>query len=311
LINVQSAGPQPTWHYAMYGMRVRSAFPLSGWPPIEKIGDLDVDISRAELSGPAVIGGPYSVRTLAEGGDLRIGVGGVGRYWATGGAHIRVDPDPAARSEDVELYLTGALMGAILHQRGVFPLHASCVALGGDAIAFAGDSGAGKSTLLAALGEAGATFVTDDTTVVAPENGNGLAVWPGPLRMKLDPRGLAALAREANDLKPAGGTRGKYQVPVRPTGDGNRPVPLRRIYLLAEGEGPPRVEPLEGLEAISAVVDATYFLGFATLLGLSSQIFRGAASVARHAKVAKLIRPRGLEFLPATIQLIQSEARRS
>jgi hypothetical protein len=294
----------------MYGMRVRSAFPLSGWPPVE-IGEFDVDISRADLAGPTVVGGPYSVRTLAEGGDLRLGVGGVGRYWATGGVHILVDPDPAARSEDVELYLTGALMGTILHQRGVFPLHASCVALGGAAIAFAGDSGAGKSTLLAALGEAGATFVTDDTTVVAPDTGSGVAVWPGPLRMKLDSRGLAALAREVSDLKPAGGTRGKYQVPVGLTGTWDRPVPLRRIYLLTEGEGPPRVEPLEGLEAISAVVDATYFLGFAALLGLSPQIFRAAASVAGHVKVAKLIRPRGLEFLPATIQLIESEARRS
>jgi hypothetical protein len=85
------------------------------------------------------------------------------------------------------------------------------------------------------------------------------------------------------------------------------PAPLHRVYILTDGDGPPRVERLTGLEAISALVDQTYLLASARDMGLSTQVFRLAATVARTLTVNRLVRPRGLEYLPDIAALIEHD----
>lgn len=301
-------GTEATHEVLMYGLRVRSDIELPDWP-VARGGEPDLRIRREPCPAPALEGEVHTARSFVEDGELRVVVVGVGRYAAVGGSVIRVDPEPDARAEDVRLYLTGALLGAILHQRGAFPLHASCVAIDGLGVAFAGRSGAGKSTLVAALVREGAAFVTDDVCVMTGLGTGEVGVWPGVARLRLDDRGLSALPARPERLEPAGGTRGKFQVPVAPAGR-PAPVPLRRIYLITDGEGPPRVEPLAGLDAVSAVVEETYFLSFAAALGLSGQVFRLAGLVARAVQVSRLVRPRGLQHLASVTGLIRADAAR-
>jgi hypothetical protein len=222
-----------------------------------------------------------------------------------------MDPDPDARAEDIRLYLTGAMIGAILHQRGAYPLHASAVALPGlgGAVGFAGRSGAGKSTMVAALVRRGATLVSDDICVMDPAARGGLTVWPGAARVKLDRTGLGAVSGPVSDLDSAGGNRGKFHLPVESDLSPDAPVPLTRVYLLADGEGSPRVERLVGLDAVSALVDDTYLLPTARVLGLIPQVFSLAARVAQTLPVCRLVRPRGLEHLSATAELVEQDAR--
>jgi len=293
----------------MYGLRVKSELDLPGWPTLT-VDEPDVTIRQEVCSAPDVKGEPYTARLLVEAGELKLVVLGVGRYCASGGSLIRVDPDAGAKGEDLRLYLTGAMLGTILHQRGAFPLHASCVALNGVGVALAGRSGSGKSTLVAAMVNRGASFVTDDIAVVVSLGAEGgFAVWPGAARVKLDQIGLAALPSPFRNLEPAGGTRGKFHVPMNSPTDWTSPVPLSRIYLLTYGEGPARVERLTGLDAISAVVDETYFLTYARAMGLTAQVFQLAATVARILPVMRLIRPRGLEHLPAVVDLLELDGR--
>lgn len=61
-------------------------------------------------------------------------------------------------------------------------LHASCIDVGGTAIAFAGLSGAGKSTLAAALATAGHGFISDEVTAV---DGDGhVAAYHRPVGLR-------------------------------------------------------------------------------------------------------------------------------
>ncbi len=299
-----------TRDYWIYGLRVRSGFDLPGWP-LATPGAPDVLVLREPVVAPEWDGEPYTARSEVEGGEFTLTVGGVARYAARGGSSILVDPEPAARGEDLRLYLTGVMMGTILHQRGALPLHASCVALpGAGGVGFAGRSGAGKSTLVAALVRRGAAFVSDDLCVMAPPVAGQLRVWPGAARLKLDEAGLGPLRGPVSALEPAGGNRGKYHLPVATPFDQASPVPLDRVYLLTDGEGPPRVERLGGLDAVSALVDQTYFLTYAHALGLTSQVFTLAASVARSLPVFRLIRPRGLEHLPEVAAQVEEAAGR-
>ena len=295
----------------IYGLSVRSDIELPEWPSLRS-SDPDVTIRAEPHESSEFQGEPYSSRGVLSEGRIAIEVLGVGRYSASGGSLIRVAAEPGAKPEDVRLYLLGAMMGVILHQRGLFPLHASCVALNGNGVAFAGRSGAGKSTLVASMVRRGASFVTDDICVMAPPvNGGGVGVWPGSARVKLDEIGLASTPGSISDLAPAGGNRGKYHLPVESTTDWTRPIPLRSVYLIRDGEGAPRLERLSGLEATAALVEETYYLSYAAALGLTPQVFRLAADLARSVSVSRLVRPRGLEHLPKVLDMIERDAAES
>jgi hypothetical protein len=205
------------------------------------------------------------------------------------------------------------MFGVVLHQRGVYALHASCVAIDGVGLAFAGPSGSGKSTLVAALLRRGATFVSDDICALALDPPAAPRVWPGASRLKLDLPGMSALDTALDTapptLEPAGGDRGKYHVPVPATAGGTSPVPLSHVFLLGFGDGDVRVEPLRGLYAVSALIDETYLLGMAAALGRSEELFRKAADVSRTLTVSRLVRPHGLAHLDAVIDRIEVAAR--
>jgi serine kinase of HPr protein (carbohydrate metabolism regulator) len=67
------------------------------------------------------------------------------------GRSIVVQPNPEASRVEIETFLMGTIAGILLHQRGIMPLHGSCVEINDAAIALTGPSGRGKSTLAAAL----------------------------------------------------------------------------------------------------------------------------------------------------------------
>jgi len=64
--------------------------------------------------------------------------------------------------EDVAAYLLGPVLGLVLRLRGITCLHASAVAFGNCAVAFAGSERAGKSTTAAALARRGHAVLSDD-----------------------------------------------------------------------------------------------------------------------------------------------------
>jgi hypothetical protein len=258
---------------------------------------------------PTFDGDLYTTRSTFGEDEFELEVRGVARYKATQGSRITVAPEPGAKPEDVRHYLTGAMFGVILHQRGIFPLHASCVAIDGSGVAFAAGSGKGKSTLVAALLRRGAAFVSDDLCALTPDDSGQFRVWPGSPRLKLDGATVSGFDLAPATLEPAGGARGKFHLPVSAAPTLCASTPLSRVYLLAFGEGEPRLEPLTGLDAISALLDQTYLLVYAGETGQSPQIFRIIAELSRTVTISRLIRPHGFEHIDAVLDLIERDVR--
>jgi len=88
--------------------------------------------------------------------------------------------------------LLGRVLGNILRLQGQIVLHASAVAIDGQAFLFMGQQGSGKSTLAAALIARGERLLADDLAVLTVKDAR-FVVQPGPTRLRLWPTSLKML----------------------------------------------------------------------------------------------------------------------
>ncbi len=93
-----------------------------------------------------------------------------------------MDLAPSSDHDEVRAYLLGAVFGALCHQRGITPLHASAIDVADGCVAFVGASGAGKSTLVAALARRGHQIIADDECFLQLETGGEVlgVAWHQP-----------------------------------------------------------------------------------------------------------------------------------
>ncbi len=90
----------------------------------------------------------------------------VARYHVRNGREIVVQLLGNSSPGDVSAFISGTVMGALMHQRRMLPIHASTVVYNEKCLVFAGISGSGKSTLAAAVIKAGGSLVADDISVI-------------------------------------------------------------------------------------------------------------------------------------------------
>ncbi len=282
---------------ALCGWRVRSEWPLPelmAWHGAD--GPADILIRRGDVS--ANFSGTVRRTPLVEVNDrnwLRFTVRNVAEYLVRDGNEVIVDTPHPDDTPDVGLFLLGSVLGFLCHQRGLLPLHASCVALDGRVIAFAGHSGSGKSTVAAQCLVSGGRLLSDDVTVVDMRAAGGPIVLPTFPRQKLWRDTLNALGlapgrhlRRAVDLA-------KFDRPVSDAFDG-APARLDAIYHLhaRKRDGAPQTAPMNGLQSVRALYDNIYRRTAAGLLGFSDRVFQDCALLANAVPVHALAMPEGI-----------------
>ena len=312
--NAGHRGPVPTVREvatrSLYGVRFRSELDLPELPAAPGDGGVDVTVGF----GPVDPGAPDidcdGCAFSASGDVATLSYAGVGRFLVRGGRQVVIDPEPAAADSELRFFVLGPVTAMLLHQRGLLPLHASSVSIGGAAALFVGFSGRGKSTLTAYLCGRGHRLIADDISPIDSTVQGAPVVIPGFAQVRLLPESFGVLADAA---APAGATvhprTDKYaweaaEPPV------DRPVPVRRIYLITDGDDL-RIEPLARNEAFGQLVASTYpvvarRLGAAGAAATAAH-FRQCAAVAAGATVARLIRPRSLARLPDLADLIERD----
>ncbi len=299
--------------YRGYGLSLVSDLELPEYLPAPVADDPDIRIS---LDAGALDAWEDSARTVGEfiparpGGHL-LRISGVAVYHVSGGSDIRISVEPGADPGLVRLFTIGSAMGMALHQRGILVLHGATVARGGQARILVGDSGAGKSTLAARLGRAGYAVLGDDTMALwnAPEGGAGKWLWQGSRVFKLWEDSIEAMGVGVEGLTRLGNRTDKYYLPnLGPIAEAGADagVELAEILVLETGDGPPRIEPLDGIRALQAVAVNTYRPEYVGLLGREAEHFRQCGELARDIPVSRLIRPWGLPRIEETLDLVLS-----
>jgi hypothetical protein len=287
--------------YSVYGLRIHAdiacpELPLHPQPD----GNPDVTIRLLPaLNGTSesVESGGYEVRP----GAFRLVVKGVGRYLVEDGKRISIEPSAGSSADEVRLFLLGSVIGALLYQRGLFPLHGSAVETRWGAMIFVGAQGIGKSTLAAQFYRRGYRLLSDDVCAVTGGDG-GLQVLPALSHFR-----LCADAYER--LAPALDARfnvDKFVVPMR-EGYCSAASPLKAIHILADQEdGDAQFEIIRGFDRVQRLLENLYRPQYLKGQETQSDLMRLAGKIAQDTPMVKFSRKRDAERINGMIDFLEA-----
>lgn len=289
--------------YSLYGLRLSSDIRLPELSDAINQGPSDVDISLGSLSRDLSKGGRDNETCdkgyVVRGDSVFLNIPDVATFAIRDGAKIEVDRYPSSTASDVRLFLLGSAMGALLHQRGLMPLHASSVWVDGCGIAFSADSGGGKSTLAALFAQRGYQVSGDDVAVPEWTPTNELLLRAGAPRIRLAWDTVVALGRSSKLKLRNGDIDGKVEMAIG-SREAGRPVPLSRIYFLEFDEAAdsaPQIEPMDKYAAVVALRSNVYRPSLISSLGKEREFLGWASRALATVDCYRLRRTRDLSRL--------------
>ncbi|MGZ8311777.1 MAG: hypothetical protein ACXWUR_06890 [Allosphingosinicella sp.] len=286
--------------YSLFGLDIRSEIRLPGVPEAAPAGDQI--LIREQALPPGL---PTSPGYAATDQGTVLTVPRVGRYLIQDGRCILVERQPDASDRNVRLFLLGSAFGALLHQRGLLPLHANAIDVGGRVVAFSGHSGAGKSTIAAWFHDRGYKVLADDVCVIAFEAGGAVA-YPGLPRLRLWREALEASGRVADDYDLSFDDMTKYDVPTRSRSE-TGPLPLDHVYLLRRSPeaGAASISRLRGVDAVDALVSNTYRGAYLRSIGRTRDHLMTCARLAAEVPVYSAERVWGFDNFEQQARLLE------
>jgi hypothetical protein len=289
--------------YTAYGIHIQSTLALPELKEAATVRSPDVKISSAVgLPRPKHVGGPrLSVRLRSD--VIQLHWTQYGSFAIQDGTTIYYEPLPGEPDYTVRPPLLGVVLGTLLHQRGVFTLHASAVSMRGEAVAFLGRKGRGKSTTAAAFYVDGHPLVTDDVLAVSCAPDKPLRVHPGFPQIKLHPNSASILGLSDALEHPPAPEDNKAYLPSPEEFD-TAPLPLRAIFVLETGQKL-AVSRLTGHEAFTCLLREAYAPRFLGSAASTPSFFSMCKQVAHSVPIFRLTRPLTLECLEGIMAKIK------
>jgi len=269
--------------YNVFGLLLRTNSRVPGLAP-ERAANTHPDLELHLGARPGAIeeidGGleelwytsPYTVDSgeaalriwkIGNGAFLRLDYFDGAQFWLDSEAREVWAAWPAALSlEDIATYLLGPVLGLLLRLRGVPCLHASAVAFGDYAVAFAGSEGAGKSTTAAALASRGHAVVSDDIVALMEREGS-FSVLPAYPYLSLWQDSVEILYGTDKQLPSFSPTYSKRQLLLKENKlrFQEKPLPLGAVFLLGQRDADataPFIESLTARDKLVALVANSY-----------------------------------------------------
>jgi hypothetical protein len=262
--------------YRLASLKVESELELPGLSPWDGPANSEPDVVFRRGSVPEQLEPPRQVETIFQtrGGDeYLLALPGMGRILVRNGREVALDAEPGADPINVAALLTGTIQAVLWHQRGLLPLHAGAVVIGGRAVALAGPAAAGKSTLAAILVRQGYAILADDVSAIDVAGSPPRAtVLPGVAQLGLWRDALDLLGIGVGGLTRAFSGKDRFLVDH---GDVCRQsCELAAVVVVRRRSGvAAKLERLYGQSAFSALCQSIHTRRLAHALGRDGDIF--------------------------------------
>jgi hypothetical protein len=256
-------------------------------------GNADVIISLGQV--PDALDQPLfsGVRFQTKVGEFLLHVDNVAKYHVTNGDRIAIEASPNAEVDDIRLFLLGSAFGALIHQRGLLPIHGSAININGSAVIFSGHSGAGKSTIAAAFYNRGYSILSDDVSVLSLSPDGKPMLNPGYPQMKLWADSIQKLGDQPSKYPTVRKKLEKHSIPVK-SGFSENPIPLSKVFIVSsQNINKIEVEQVKGIEKFILLKNNTYRFNFIAGAQMRAAHFTYLDSISKQIDVIKISRPNG------------------
>jgi hypothetical protein len=292
------------YFYKAYGLTLKSVLAL----PELKAGDkteADVSIRLQQLSNS-----PLSIETnahcyqlTAEG--MYVYWEGVGTFLVKNGKEIIIEPVAEVDEDRLRLFILGAAIGVILHQRGYLVLHGSAVAINDRAVVFIGDKGWGKSTIAATLHARGHCLIGDDVIAIDLHKDSKPLVIPAFPQLKLWPDAANSIGVEAEQLPRLVAHLEKRDCRVD-YGFAQKALFLEQIYVLGKNDNL-AIKSIQPQEIIRYMMGNSYVTRFGKELLQTNEAshFLNLMKLVKQVSIDHLLRPTNLSLLSDAAKLIE------
>lgn len=291
--------------YSAYGLTLASALPLPELLVGKGRADVYIDLDRRECVAPH----EHSPILCASASPKRVHLmwGAVGDLLIEEGRRITVVPDPSAAEDALRLFVLGAGLGVLLHQRGLLILHASAVVVHDRLVGFIGAKGWGKSTTVAFLHQRGHALISDELLAVCFDAHENALVIPGSPQMRLWSDTLVSIGGDPDSAVRVRSGIDKYT--VNATSFAPQALPFHRLYLLDTGDEL-AIQSMLPKEALFGIIPHLYASRFGTPFLQSTNADRSFHQVnllLKKTSVKRLLRQWNLKQLPHVAQRIEQD----
>lgn len=291
--------------YSAYGFTLRSALPLPELAPGRGRADIMIEFERRR-AGDTDVASPILCASASP-AQAHLTWGGVGDLLIEQGRRIVVVPGSGAADDALRLFVLGAGLGVLLHQRGLLILHGSAVAIQDRIVGFIGAKGAGKSTTAAILQQRGHPLVADELLVLRFDAESRPLVMPGPSQLRLWADALTHIGGNPARAVPVRAGIDKFNVSASRVA--SEALPLHSLYLL-DAEGPLAVQPIYSSERLLSLIPNLYVSRFGTPFFKSTDAaypFQQLNLLLKYTAIKRLVRSPDLGRSEAIARLIERD----
>jgi hypothetical protein len=291
--------------YRAFGLTISSSMEIPELVPAE--GEPDVLIREGNvpeaLENPKTVG----VRFQAKPGHFLLKVDNIAKYLVSEGRRVTIESFPRVEEEDIRLFLLSSAFGALIHQQGLLPLHASAIEVNGQCVMFCGASGSGKSTLAKAFIRRGYHLHTDDICVVSTGENETPMAYPGYPQLKLWEDALEKIGIDAASYTRVRQVVDKFAIPVMEHFNQN-PLPIKRIYILSPwNKGEIEVSEIIGMRKFNLLKNQTYRFRFVAGLEREVSHFKSAGVLGNQVPICGVHRPHSLFLLDELADILETD----
>lgn len=265
------------YYYRIYGLTLDSELVCPGFVTVPEakpdvfvsMGSVSDKLENVKASGFKFQANPDHVLTK----------GVRARMLVSKGNRVTIQPKEGTHEYVVRSLFMAWGLGALLHQRNIFPLHGSVISLGNECVAFCAPSGTGKSSLAALFAKRGYTLLDDNIAAIALVDGVYM-VYPGAPIIKFPHDVLEKSGDSFASLGAFQPFMDKYAVVVRQDFPVN-PQPLKKVYVLTRSGQPGfALTLLNGAARFDSLMKNTFCPQFLQGMNKYSQHFRTVRSLA-------------------------------